>query len=823
MLTLSVVAALFWLGSTPALCADSEPEKAAPEDESEGKIVQEIDIRGLTRLDEGTILRLIRTRKGRPFDRKVWQEDWHRLSDSKNFVNIRTTEPIVWPGGIKLAIDLVEKATISKIEFRGNKAVSASKLLAEMQSYEGGRYDKGQVHQDKIKLETYYQTRAFRSITVDFQVETVSSHRQEIAEKEVDVEDEVRVIYTVNEGNPVGVRVIHFQGNKAVKDSALMGVMATKHRRLFRAGDLKDDELETDRKRIEAYYLRNGYMDAVVEKVDINLSKETYWNWFRKRKRLAELVIHVIEGPQYHTGTLTVKGNTTIERDEIEAVMKVKPGAVFSDLLLQEDREHIVDLYGERGRVFTSVLMERKLVTDPERVKKTPNIYDVVVTVQEGAEVTLREVITRGNTKTRDKVLIRQMELFPGDRIDTTKIKIAVQRLKNLNYFEENVRITPEPIPENPEEANLMIDVTEKSTGEFNFGVGVSSVDSFMGNIKVSQRNFDFKDWPKSWRDLIGGNSFVGAGQTATLDLSAGTKTQRYNLSFFEPWAFDRPIRLGGSIFRTVDNNYKNFEQTNTGFSTSVGKRLWGPRWDGEVQYRFSYTQIGAARNRNYPPILRDQEGDRILSSLTPRIVYDSRDSRLLPSRGLMAEASLEVGGGPLLGDYNWVKAQLDLARYITMFKLPSGGKHILELRGRASAIESYGDTDEVPPFLRFYAGGIDSIRGFQYRSVTPLENNYSIGGKRMALGTAEYSAPLYEEVVRGSVFFDVGSVWDAGKTDPRTRLTNDSGIRASIGLGLSVRTPFSPMPIRLYFSRPISANEHDRQKTFDFSFGTRF
>jgi outer membrane protein insertion porin family len=819
MLILSVVAVVLLCSVRPVF-AEEEGEAAA--DDAEGKVVQEIDVRGLTRLDEGTILRLIRTRKGRPFDRKVWQEDWHRLSDSKNFVNIRTTEPITWPGGIKLAIDLVEKATISKIEFRGNSAVSAAKLLAEIQSYEGGRYDKGQVHQDKVKLETYYQAKAFRSITVDFQVETVSSHRQEIAGKEVEVEDEVRVIFTVNEGNPVGVRVIHFQGNKAFNDSALNAVMTTKHRRLFRAGDLKDEELEIDRKRIEAFYLRNGYMDAVVEKIDINLSKETYWNWFRKRKRLAELVIYVNEGPQYHTGTLSVKGNTTIEKDEIEAVMKVKPGAVFSDLLLQDDRERIVDLYGERGRVFTNVLAERKLVTDPERTKKTPNLYDVQVTVQEGSEVTLREVITRGNTKTRDKVIIRQMELFPGDRVDTTKMKIAVQRLKNLNYFEENVRITPEPISGNPEEANLIIDVTEKSTGEFNFGVGVSSVDSFLGNVRLTQRNFDFRDWPKSWRDAIGGNAFVGAGQTFTIDASAGTKTQRYNVSFFEPWAFDRPIRLGGSIFRVVDNNFKDFEQTSTGVTASVGKRLWGPRWDGEIQYKFSFTEIGDIR-RNFPPILQRQEGDRLLSSVTPRLVYDSRDSRLLPSRGVLAELALEVGGGPFLGDYDWVKAQLDVARYMTMYKTAAGRKHILELRGRAAAIEAYGDTDDIPPFLRFYAGGIDSIRGFQYRTVTPLENGFTIGGKKLFLGTAEYSAPLYEEIVRGSVFFDAGTVFDAGNTDPRTRVTNESGIRASIGLGLSIRTPISPLPIRVYFSRPISANDADREKTFDFSFGTRF
>ncbi|HYG75360.1 MAG TPA: outer membrane protein assembly factor BamA, partial [Planctomycetota bacterium] len=745
LLALTLSAVLFIglaVGVAPPLsvqAGEGQPQPQDPGDWAEGQTVQEIEIRGLTRVDEGQVLRTIRTRKGRPFERKVWDEDWHRLDEFGAFLNVRTTEPIVWPGGVKLAIDLVEKASISKINFRGNKSVSAAKLLTQIKSYEGGRYDKGQVHLDKVAIEKYYQDKAYRSIKVEYSVETVSSHRQPIGGKEVEVDDEVRVIFTIDEGSPVGVRAVHFKGNKAFSEGALRAVMGTKHRRLFRAGDLKDEDLETDKKRLEAHYLRHGYMDVAIEKVDINISNETYFNWFRKRKRLAEIVITISEGPRYYTGNVEITGNKTIERDELEAVMKIKPGSVYSDMLLQDDHDAIVSLYGERGRVFTKVEYDRRLVTDPERTKKTPNLYDVALNVRESAEVTLREVITRGNTKTRDKVIIRQMELFPGDRIDTTKMKIAIQRLKNLNYFNDDVRITPEAT-DNPEEANLVIDVSEKSTGEFNFGVGVSSVDSFVGNIKLTQRNFDFRDLPKSWRDFIGGNAFVGAGQTFTIEATGGQKRQRYNMSFFEPWAFDRPIRLGGSLFRVVDN-YANFEQTSTGLSTSVGKRLWGPRWDGEIDYRINFTEIEDTRNsRRLPPILREQQGDRLLSSITPRLVYDSRDSRLLPSRGFLIEGSMEIGGGPFLGDYNWVKPQLDVSKYLTMYKLKTGGKHILELRARAAAIEAYGDTDDIPPFLRFYAGGIDSIRGFQYRTITPLEDNFSIGGKKMVVATAEYS-----------------------------------------------------------------------------------
>jgi outer membrane protein assembly factor BamA len=163
------------------------------------------------------------------------------------------------------------------------------------------------------------------------------------------------------------------------------------------------------------------------------------------------------------------------------------------------------------------------------------------------------------------------------------------------------------------------------------------------------------------------------------------------------------------------------------------------------------------------------------------------------------------------------------MSRWFTVYKTAGGNKHVLEMGGRASLIEAYGQTDDPPFFMRFYAGGPDSIRGFERRTVTPRQSGYQIGGKKIATGSVEYSIPLYEEIIRASAFVDAGSVWDAGKTDPGARVTNDSGFRASFGIGLSIRTPFSPMPLRFYIARPLIKNDEDEIKAFDFSFATRF
>jgi outer membrane protein insertion porin family len=813
--------ALLLLGLCAPAVRPAEPAPPGPPGEGQPEaalVVREIEVRGNIRVDTATVLRLLRTRVGQPFDRRTWDDDWRRLMDSGYFLNVRTTPPLDWPGGCKLVIDLIELATIRKIEFKGNKSISPTEMRNAIQSTEGGRYKMGQVHLDARAIEKLYHDRAFRDAKVTYEVVAVSTHKQLVAGEEQEVQDEVVVTFKVDEGHPIAVRHVYFEGNKAFGERELLKVVQTRPRRLFRAGDLRTLEVETDKKRIEAHYLRNGYMDVSIDEVRVDVGEGTYFNWFRKRKKLADVYFKVSEGAQYRVGNVNVTGQQSLPLGEILAVMKLKPGAVYSNLLLSDDVDRIKELYGEYGRVFTRVAPDARPVTDPQRPKY---LYDVELKITEGAEVALREVITRGNVKTRDKVIIRELELYPGERLDSTRIRIARQRLKNLDYFEDDIRIATEPT-ENPEEANIVIDVTEKPTGEFNFGLGISSVDNVMGNISLVQRNFDYRDFPKSWRDLLSGNAFCGAGQRFSIEATGGAKRQRYQVSFFEPWAFDRPIRLGTTIFRTVDNNYEDFSETNTGLSVVAGRRLWGPRWDGDLTYRLSYQSIGETQEY-LPPIFQAQEGGRFMSSLTPRLVYDSRDSHMLPSRGWLVEASLELGGGPFLGSLDWVRPTLDASRYFTVVKLANGGKHILGLHGTASMVESYWGTDEVPPSLRYFAGGIGTLRGFQNRTVAPLEGGYLIGGKKMVVGTVEYSVPFYEEIVRGSVFLDAGQVWDAGDTDPGYAVTNASGWRVSAGFGLAIRTPFSPLPIRIYVSRALVKNDDDRTKTVDFTFGTRF
>ncbi|MBE7463996.1 MAG: BamA/TamA family outer membrane protein [Planctomycetes bacterium] len=818
MLLCAVLAVNLRAGEEPGPEPEPAPEGAPAEG---GAVVREIEVRGNIRVDKSTVLRLIRTRVGRPFDPKIWDDDWHRLTDSGFFLNVRITPPIPYFNGVKLVIDLVEMATVKKIIFKDSSAIKDSELKGAIKTVEGGRFQIGQVHLDARAIEKLYHGKAFRDATCTYDVQTVSSHKQYVASKWTDVQDEVNITFKINEGHPISVRVLSFKGNTAFTEEQLLAVTQTKPRRLFRAGDLNEEQMETDKQRLEYWYRRAGYMDAEVKEYRIEVGDELHFNWFRKRKKLADVEFQIYEGPQYRVGNLVLKGYESLPLSEIQAVMKLKPGNVFSDVLLNDDKERIVKLYGEYGRVFTKVATDRKFVTDPERTKDGKNLYDVEMVIQEGSEVTVREVLVRGNTKTKDKVIVRQLNLFPGDRVDTTKIEQAKDQLRRLSYFEEDIRIETEPT-ENGEETDIVIDVTEKPTGEFNFGLGVSSVDSILGNVSLAQKNFDYKDLPKSWSDFVSGNSFVGAGQNFSIDAQAGTSRQRYSVSFYEPWAFDRPIRLGGSVFHTVDSQYKDFDETNTGFSVTAGKRLWGPRWDFDATYRFSYTTIGET-DENLPSIFQDQEGSRILSSLRPRLVYDSRDSRILPSRGYFMEASIEFGGGPLLGSVDWVRPQIDVARYFTLFKTKGGGKHILELRGTAGLVESYLGTDEVPPFLRYYGGGIGTIRGFENRTISPQENGFYIGGKKQVAVTAEYSLPLYEEIVRASVFVDAGSVWDAGETDPGSEVLNDTGLRASAGIGLAIRTPLSPLPFRIFISRPLVKNDEDRTKTVDFTFGTRF
>ncbi|MCX7804438.1 MAG: BamA/TamA family outer membrane protein, partial [Planctomycetota bacterium] len=763
-----------WTGEPPA----------APE--AGQRIVRSIEVRGAC--DETVVLRAIGTRVGQPFDTKVYEDDFRRIAALGIFRNIRMSAPIPWPGGVKLVIEVEELPVVGRLVLKGNRAFSAEALLKEIGSREGGRYDEGLAFQDSVRIADYYKARGYRNVSVSYKAETVA------APSERDP-GEVSLMFDIREDLPVGIRSITFRGNRTFAAGDLKRAMKSRERRLFRRGDLNDELLEADRKAIEIFYQRHGYMDVSVSKPRVLVDDREYRNLLLRRQRRCDIAFDIEEGAQYRTGTVAIEGAVAVLREEILAAMQVKPGGVYSDVLLAEDRRRIADIYGRRGRPFTNISFDRKLVTDPGRLKVHPHMYDVTVRISEGPEVNLRDVITRGNTRTKDRVIIREIELFPGDRVDTSKIERARERLLSLNYFDE-VGVSMEPAADDPESVDLIVDVTERPTGQFEIGVGYSMADQLMGNLRLTQTNFDFRDLPKSWRDFISGNAFVGAGQRLSLEAVGSRFRQRYLLSFREPWMFDRPIRFGFNIYHATDT-YRDLDTTRTGMDVTLGRRLWGPRWDGDVTVSVFRKTTGEV-DIDAPSILRRSAGEAMVYAIEPRLIYDSRDNVLFPSKGHFAMASVEDQVPP--GDQCVVHPSLSAGKWFTLYRTAGGFKHVLELRGRVDAVWGYGPTPEVPIAERFFLGGMNSVRGFRYRSISPRQQGYEIGGRKAAAATVEYTFPIFEDVLRGAFFVDAGCAWDGGRPDYPYEIKDENRVRVSTGGGILLKLPISPLPVRLYF-----------------------
>jgi outer membrane protein insertion porin family len=370
----------------------------------------------------------------------------------------------------------------------------------------------------------------------------------------------------------------------------------------------------------------------------------------------------------------------------------------------------------------------------------------------------VEKIEVRGNNKTKDKVIRRELAISPGETFDMTRVKLSKKRLEGLQYFEKvETRTEPTDVPSRK---NLVVDVEEKNTGNLSFGAGFSTVDSIVGFVEVSQGNFDLFNPP----------TFTGGGQKARLRVQMGTERQDYILSFVEPWFLDRKLALGVDLYhREMDYQSRAnlYSETRTGGRLSLTRALGSDFLIGGVSYTFENVGINDVPT-NAPPSIQQAKGSSLLAKLGASLAYDTRNSTMLPDRGQRTELLADLAAAP--GDHEFYKVELKTTWYLKIPKDPMNG--IFELSARAGVADAFSGT--VPFYERFYLGGMYSLRGFNYRDVGPQEAYipYSsdtnsvpttayepVGGNTYWFGSLEYSVPVIERV-RLAVFYDIGNVY---------------------------------------------------------------
>ncbi|RJP74528.1 MAG: outer membrane protein assembly factor BamA [Candidatus Abyssobacteria bacterium SURF_17] len=730
----------------------------------EGLPVISVQIEGNRLVSAQLIRAQLRVREGNPLSRADVQRDIQRLFSLGYFSDIKV-DVARQDDGVAVTYIVAERKIIREVLILGNKKVKEEDLRAVLSLRRGDTYIPKTIDKDVLAIREVYRGKGYSEVTVNASYREISP-------------TEVEVVYEILEGKKARVREIIIEGNTALTDKAIRKGMQTKARFLWFGGFFDEKIFKEDLDRIEDMYADHGYIDAQVTDAQVE--------FFAEGERV-RLQIFVAEGDQYFIDSVAVDGNTVFDDTRLLQIVKSETGTYYNRSQVEREALAIQDFYSDQGYILANVRPRPAIDRDAKEVQ-------VTYQVSERDLIYVAKVDIEGNVKTKDAVIRRELTIVPGERFDGSKIRRSRQKLLNTQYFKD-VYIDTEPTDEQ-RYRNLIFEVEEQKTGTFNFGAGYSSNDALIGQIQITQNNFDLFNPP----------TFTGAGQKFQVALRPGTILSEYQLSITEPYFMGYPFAAGFDLY-FIDREYDDYDQQNVGAGLRVGKRITDFSSLG-LSYNFSEYDISNVDD-DAPQTIKDEEGTRTKSSMALNFTNDTRDSYLDPTAGHRYTSSLELAGGPLGAETDVVKLVGEARWY-----RPLGDKFVLLTRLEAGVAEEYGDSDFVPLFDRFFAGGSNSVRGYDYRDVGPREDDDPIGGKTKFEGTLELSYPLID-IIKGYGFFDFGQVW---------REIDDFGqgkINTSVGLGVGLRTPIGP--IRLDYGFPLNPNDDQGSGRIHFTTGLSF
>ncbi|MBA2623076.1 MAG: outer membrane protein assembly factor BamA [Chthoniobacterales bacterium] len=729
----------------------------------------EVQYTGPETISRERILAQIRTAVGQTYSDAIAEQDIRNLYSTGLVQNVRIFGQ-QQGDGVKVIVAVQTRGVVNEIEIDGATRLSAKSLRKKIALKVNSALDEDALGKGRQEIIDAYRAKGFNDVDVQYRVDSNQARGTS------------RVVYTINEGLKGAISRVRFEGNTAFGDRILRKQMKTKGKTLIafidKSGRLDESQLQQDLDAIREWYQDHGYIDVEIPEV----RRE------RTRGRMV-LVIPISEGPKYSVGRIAINGAKNTSPDKIRALIKLKEGSVYSPKTIREDAKKIADAYGSGGFV--------DLVIQPQGLPSGPNKIDVTFNIEEGNRSFVQRINIVGNSRTKDKVIRREVLIAPGDLYSTTRVETSKKRLDNLGYF-SRVEAYPEETGV-PGRKDLTVQVEEKRTGALNFGAGFSTIDSIVGFVEVSQGNFDIMNWP----------NFTGAGQKFRMRIQYGGSRKDIVVALTEPYFLDRRLSLGGEIFYREANFLSSvYDQRNYGFSI-VARRALGRFMSGSVEYRLEEIEIFNVDN-DVSELIGLEEGTRTKSQITTSFVFDTRDNPFLTHRGQRVILTPFISGGFLGGDTQLFGFELQASQYFTFpYDL------ILLLNAEIASVDTWGEGERVPIFDRLFLGGPNNLRGFEYRDVGPKdENGEPLGGKTLARATVELTFPIVEKV-RGAVFYDIGFV------EPKAF---NAGGRAASDVGLGLRLDLPIGPLRLDYGYPIqTGGNNNRSGKFNFNVGYQF
>ncbi|MFA6425446.1 MAG: BamA/TamA family outer membrane protein [Phycisphaerae bacterium] len=755
-------------------CYAQDPNVDAAE--YQGKIINSVQTAGNVYVSYAKIVSTVRSRAGEAFDIGTVQEDVSRIAALRG---VELAYYSVAAAGEKVELTFVvkEKNVIRKITFSGDKNYSDKKLLDEVGFARGDYFDKFTARTGAEKLTEYYKKKGYPFVKVDYDDSQIGQGV---------------LNYNIECSQKVKIKKLKFKGNSAIKSKELKPVVKSKPKQfgIFQ-NYFKQQVIDDDIVNLQKAYDRRGYLDTKVGAT---------WN-FVKNKKGAEILFTIEEGRQYDVEKIELVGNEFFSDANLTSTFRLKEGKFYSNEKADYDKDEILKAYRQTG--FVNVKAESK-----RRFTDTNDKVIARFEIEQGERFRIGQVNISGNRGVQDKVVRRvldEKEFKPGEwynaHIARGDGEGELEKDIKSNVYTQTATITP--VDHNvPGEKNAEVRVTEGKTGSVMFGAGVSSSDGLIGQVIYEQRNFDYKKWPKSWRKFFSEDSFKGAGQRLRIAAEPGTQVSRYSITWTEPYLKDKPISmtLSASSWQRARESYDEERLKGyIGFTKRLKKGYYRI-----LAFRFEDVTVANVDN-DAPKEVTDVKGSNLLAGIKIGFGRNTTDNRYSPTKGKSYEltyeqVTLDHNFGILEGTYRWYKTlREDLARR----------KTVLETKLYAGTI-----VGNAPVFEKFYAGGNGSIRGFDYRGISPRSGSDKdpIGSKWLATASSEVVMPMVGETLSGLLFVD-------------TAMIETGGIRASVGIGVQIMIPqwFGPVPMRFELGLPVMKNGEDDTQMFSFSVGSLF
>lgn len=772
-----------FLGFAAAARAQDAPTASDPDR------IYEIRVENNRRVEAAAIVKALTQRVGQEFQQSRTEADLRAIWALKFFSDVQLLVQRT-PAGVAYIVRVQEKPVVRTVTYEGMASLSKDDLKDVVDLKPFTILDLAELKKNSKKIQDKYVEKGFFLAEVSHRVVPRAG------------EHEVDVVFVIREHAKVQVKDINFVGAEKVSADLLRSVMHTQQGGylsfLTSQGTYREEIFQRDLQIIQLTYFDRGFINVRVDKPIVSLSPD---------KRFISITIKVDEGESYQVGKIDVSGDLVGDKDNLLRAVQSKPRATFNRSLLAKDIQGITDAYYDSGYAYANV-------TPQTNVNAENRTIDLTLDIQKGEQVTIERIELTGNSKTRDKVIRRQLRIYEGDLFSGTGIRRSKEKVTALGFF-ETVEITHKPGRDN-KHAIVTVEVKEKSTGTFQVGLGFSNVESFIFTAQIAQQNF------------------LGWGQSLSFSAQLSSLRSFFQLSFLDPYFFDTNFIFSVDLYRT-QLTYIGFIRTATGGTAAIGHYLIQDEMSLSLGYTYESVYVEPYSTAS-TIALYGQYRSGSTSSLRLSWTWDKRNNRLFPSKGFLGFASIETSPGFLGGSFNYNRYTAYFRKY---FALPLG--MVIKFNVQGGQIQDLNAANPLPASELYYLGGITSIRGYALRTISPTTLvgasvspdvqviPFAIGGDKQFIFNLEFEFPILAKIgIKGVLFYDAGNAFPRGGSwfvpapdEANKTLRLPLGLYHSVGFGIRWFSPIGPL--RFEWGVPLTKRSTDQPILFDFTIGNSF